>query len=67
MVRITICFTHRLVEMKTLVSGRYDGRVSEYTSRTLIKEFDIQVSAVIAKNPNILDDAIPIFLVDTIQ
>ena len=50
-----------------MVSGHYDGRVSEYASKNLIKEVDVQVSAVIAKNSNILDDAIPICLVDTIQ
>ena len=32
-----------------------------------MKEVDVQVSAVIARNPNILSDTIPICLVDTIQ
>jgi hypothetical protein len=48
-------------------SGHYDGRVSEHASKNLIKDVDIQVAAVIAKNPNILGDAIPICLVDTFQ
>ena len=41
--------------------------LSEYASKNLIKEVDVQVSAVIAKNPNVLGDAIPICLVDTIE
>jgi serine/threonine protein phosphatase PrpC len=41
--------------------------VSEYASKNLIKEVDVQVSAVIAENANILIDAIPICLVDTIE
>jgi hypothetical protein len=41
--------------------------LSEYASKNLIKEVDVQVSAVVAKNPNTLGDAIPICLVDTIQ
>ena len=48
-------------------SGHYDDLISEYASKNLIKEVDVQVSAVIAKNPNILGDAIPICLVDTIE
>ena len=48
-------------------SGHYDDLISEYASKNLIKEVDIQVSALIAKNPNILGDAIPICLVDTIE
>ena len=50
-----------------MVSGHCDYRVWEYASKNLIKEVDVQVSAVIAKNPNILGDAIPNCLVDTIQ
>ena len=57
----------RLVEIRAMVSGHYDCLVSEYASKNLIKEVDIQVSAVIVKNPNILGDAIPICLVDTIE
>jgi hypothetical protein len=44
--------------------------LSEYASKNLIKEVDIQVSAVIAKNPNILlagEMMIPNCLVDTIE
>jgi hypothetical protein len=67
MVRIAIRLIHRLVEIPTMVSGHYDDTVSEYASKNLIKEVDIQVSAVISKNPNILGDAIPICLVDIIQ
>ena len=50
-----------------MVSGHYDSSLSAYASKYLIKEVDIQVSAVIAKNPNILGDAIPDCLVDTIE
>jgi hypothetical protein len=64
---IAIRLTHRLVEIPTMVSGHYDNFVSEYASKNLIKEVDVQVSAVISKNLNILGDAIPICLVDTIQ
>ena len=55
---------HQLV---TMVSGHYDDLVSEYASKNLIKEVDVQVSAIIAKNPNILRETIPICLVDTIE
>ena len=41
--------------------------VSEYASKNLTKEVDVQVSAIIAKNPNILGDAISVCLVDTIE
>jgi serine/threonine protein phosphatase PrpC len=67
MVRIAIRLTYRLVEIPTMVSGHYGETVAEYASKNLIKEVDVQVSAVISKNPNILGDAIPICLVDTIQ
>jgi serine/threonine protein phosphatase PrpC len=50
-----------------MASGHYDDLVSEYASKNLIKEVDVQVSAVIAENANILIDAIPICLVDTIE
>ena len=50
-----------------MVSGHYDGRVAEHASINLMKEVDVQISAVIAKNPSIPGDAIPICLVDTIQ
>ena len=50
-----------------MVSGHYDQMLSEYASKNLMKEIDVQVSVVIAKNPNILGDAIPNCLVDTIQ
>ena len=52
-----------------MVSGHYDSMVSEYASKNLIKEVDVQVFAVISKNanPNILIDAIPNCLVDTIE
>ena len=40
----------------SMVSGHYDEMVSEYASKNLMKEVDVQVSAVIAKNPNILGD-----------
>ena len=50
-----------------MVSGHYDQMLSEYASKNLMKEVDVQVSAVIAKNPNILGDALPNCLVDTIQ
>ena len=50
-----------------MVSGHYDSSLSAYASKYLIKEVDIQVSAVIAKNLNILGDAIPDCLVDTIE
>ena len=46
------------------VSAHYDDLVSEYASQNLIKEVDVQV---IAKNSNILGDAIPICLIDTIE
>ena len=52
---------------------KYQGRfqvtpvVSEYASKNLNKEVEVQVSAVIAKNRNILGDAIPNCLVDTIE
>ena len=55
------------VEIPSMVSGHYDEMVSEYASKNLMKEVDVQVSAVIAKNPNILGDAIPNCLVDTIR
>ena len=67
MVRIIICLTHRLVDILTMISGHYDDLLSEYASKSLIKEVDVHVSAVIAKNSNIFDDVIPICLVDTIQ
>ena len=38
-----------------------------YYSKNLIKEVDVQVSAIFAKNPNILHETIPICLVDTIK
>jgi len=52
-----------------MVSGHCDYYVSETASKNLMKEVDVQVSAVIAKNPNILDlcNVIPVCLVDTIQ
>ena len=50
-----------------MVSGHYDGRVSEHASKNLIKEVDVQISDLIAKNPNTLGDTIPICLVETIQ
>ena len=50
-----------------MVSGHYDGRVAEHASKNLMKEVDIQISAVIANNSNIPGDAIPNCLVDTIQ
>ena len=50
-----------------MVSGHYGSMLSEYASKNLTKEVDVQISAVIAKNPNILGDAIPKCLVDTIQ
>ena len=50
-----------------MVSGHYDDLVSEYASKNLIKEVDVQVSAIIAKNPNILRETIPVCLVDTIE
>ena len=67
MVRIAIRSTQRPVEIQTMVSGHYDHMVSEYASKNLIKEVDVQVSAVIAKNPNNLGDAMPICLIDTIE
>jgi serine/threonine protein phosphatase PrpC len=67
MVRIAIRLTHRLVEMLLLVSGHYDDLVSEYASKYLMKEVDVQVSAVIAKNSNTLGETIPVCLVDTIE
>ena len=48
-------------------SGHYDVHVSEHASKNLIKEVDVQVSDLIAKNPNILGDTIPKCLVETIQ
>ena len=36
-------------------------------SKNVIKEVDVQASAVIAKNPNIIDDALPTCLIDIIQ
>ena len=48
-------------------SGHYDYLTSEYASKYLIKEVDIQVSAVIGKNPKILGETIPTCLVDTIE
>ena len=48
-------------------SGHYDYLTSEYASKYLIKEVDIQVSAVIGKNPKILPETIPTCLVDTIE
>ena len=60
--------THRLVEIPLAASGHYDDLISEYASKNLIKEVDVQVSAVIAKNSNhIFGDAIPNCLVDTIE
>ena len=53
--------------MSMMVSGHYDGRVSEHASKNLIKEVDVQISDLIAKNPNTLGDTIPICLVETIQ
>ena len=50
-----------------MVPGHYDEMVSECASKNPMKEVDIQVSAVIAKNPNNLGEAIPNYLVDTIQ
>ena len=64
MVCRAIRLKHQLVMM---VSGHYDDLVSEYASKKLIKEVDVQVSAIIAKNPNILRETIPICLVDTIE
>ena len=58
--------TPRSLKIPTTVSGHYDDLVSEYASKNLIKEVDVQISAVIAKNPNVLD-AIPICLVNTIE
>ena len=66
MVRIAIRSTW-LVEMLMMVSGHYDDLVSEYASKNLMKEVDIQVSTVIAKSPDILGETIPICLVDTIE
>ena len=48
-------------------SGHYVDLVSYYISKHLIKEVDIQVSAVIDKNPKILRETIPTCLVDTIE
>ena len=64
MVCITICLTHWFAEILTMDSGHYDDLLSEYASKVLIKEIDVQVSAVIAKNSS---DAIPICLVNTIE
>ena len=50
-----------------IISGHYDDYVSEHASKNLIREVDVQVSDLISKNPNILGDAIPICLVETIQ
>ena len=66
MVRIAIRSTW-LVEILMMVSGHYDDLVSEYASKNLMKEVDVQVTAVIAKNPNNLNETIPICLVDTIE
>ena len=60
MVRIVIRLLHQRVEIPTMILGHYGDTVSEYASKNLIKEVDVQVSAVIFKNPNILGDAIPI-------
>ena len=67
MVRIAIRLTHQFAGIPTMVSGHYDDLVSEYASKNLIKEVDIQVSAVISKNANILGETIPTCLVDTIE
>ena len=67
MVHTAISIDNQLVEMSMMVSGHYDDYVSEHASKNLIKEVDVQVSDLIAKNPNILGDAIPICLVETIQ
>ena len=67
MVHTAISIDNQLVEMSMMVSGHYDDYVSEHASKNLIKEVDVQVSDLISKNPNILGDAIPICLVETIQ
>ena len=65
---MTVCRAIRLKhQLVMMVSGHYDDLVSEYASKKLIKEVDVQVSAIIAKNPNILRETIPICLVDTIE
>ena len=56
-----------LLKYQTIDSGHYDHMVSEYASKNLMEEVNVQVSAVISKNPNILGEAIPICLVDTIE
>ena len=48
-----------LSKYQQLVSGHYDDMVSDYASKNLIKEVDIQVSAVIAKNPKSLTKQYP--------
>jgi hypothetical protein len=49
------------------IPGHYDDMLSEYASKNLMHEVDVNISAVIANNPNTLADAIPTCLVDTIQ
>ena len=63
---IGTCFVFACAIHKEVWAG---STLSEYASKNLVKEVDVQVSAVIAKNSNnsILSDAIPICLVDTIQ
>jgi hypothetical protein len=49
------------------IPGHYDDMLSQYASKNLIHDVDVNISAVIANHPYILVDAIPICLVDTIQ
>ncbi|KAF8496902.1 phosphatase 2C-like domain-containing protein [Hysterangium stoloniferum] len=47
--------------------GHYDGMVSEYASKNLMKEVDRRITAVIAEDLTTLYDIIPTCLVHTIQ
>jgi hypothetical protein len=49
------------------IPGHYDDMLSQYASKNLIHDVDANISAVIANHPDILADAIPFCLVDTIQ
>ena len=68
MVRTAIRLTHRLVKALTMVQIT-TMICCRNASKNLIKEVDVQASVVIAKNPNIIDDALPTCLiqVDIIQ